>query len=133
MTFGFCAVENASRLWATNQKKTAAAMARLDELVRAVVMGQGADGERSDSARVDDRDRAGQHPVPAERNAFGGASADPFVPPDRWPLVLSTIVGCSTGVTTSITTCGDAHSSHLLLPFDHCQQASEIRAGVRSR
>jgi class 3 adenylate cyclase len=41
MTFGFCAVENASRLWATNQKKTAAAMARLDELVRAVVNRQG--------------------------------------------------------------------------------------------
>ena len=37
VTFGFCEVEDAARLWATNPKKTAAAMARLDELVRATV------------------------------------------------------------------------------------------------
>ena len=41
MTFGFCEVEDAARLWATNRKKTAAAMARLDELVRAAVNRQG--------------------------------------------------------------------------------------------
>jgi predicted ATPase/DNA-binding SARP family transcriptional activator len=41
VTFGFCAVENAGRLWATNRKKTAVALARLDELVRAVVRRQG--------------------------------------------------------------------------------------------
>ena len=41
MTFGFCEVEDAARLWATNRKKTAAAMARLDELVRAAVDRQG--------------------------------------------------------------------------------------------
>ena len=41
VTFGFCAVEDPGRLWATNPKKTAAAMARLDELVRAAVHRQG--------------------------------------------------------------------------------------------
>ena len=41
VTFGFCEVEDAARLWATNRKKTAAAMARLDELVRAAVNRQG--------------------------------------------------------------------------------------------
>ena len=41
MTFGFCEVEDAARLWAMNPKKTAAAMARLDELVRATVDRQG--------------------------------------------------------------------------------------------
>jgi predicted ATPase/DNA-binding SARP family transcriptional activator len=40
-TFGFCEVEDAARLWATNPKKTAAATARLDELVRATVNRQG--------------------------------------------------------------------------------------------
>lgn len=37
VTFGFCDVEGSSRLWATHRKKMAAAMVRLDELVRAVV------------------------------------------------------------------------------------------------
>ncbi|GAA1293354.1 hypothetical protein GCM10009609_72900 [Pseudonocardia aurantiaca] len=37
VTFGFCEVEGSSRLWATNRKKMAAAMVRLDELVRAAV------------------------------------------------------------------------------------------------
>jgi len=41
VTFGSCEVEDAARLWATNRKKTAAAMARLDELVRATVTRQG--------------------------------------------------------------------------------------------
>jgi len=41
VTFGFCEVEDAARLWAMNPKKTAAAMARLDELVRATVNRQG--------------------------------------------------------------------------------------------
>jgi len=41
VTFGFCEVEDAARLWATNRKKAAAAMARLDELVRAAVTRQG--------------------------------------------------------------------------------------------
>jgi class 3 adenylate cyclase len=41
VTFGFCVVEHVGRLWATNLKKTAAALARLDELVRAVVHRQG--------------------------------------------------------------------------------------------
>jgi predicted ATPase/DNA-binding SARP family transcriptional activator len=41
VTFGFCEVEDAARLWAANRKKTAAAMARLDELVRAAVNRQG--------------------------------------------------------------------------------------------
>ena len=33
VTFGFGEIEDADRMWATNRKKTAAAMARLDELV----------------------------------------------------------------------------------------------------
>ena len=37
VTFGFCNVEGASRLWATHRKKMAAAMVRLGELVRAAV------------------------------------------------------------------------------------------------
>jgi predicted ATPase/DNA-binding SARP family transcriptional activator len=37
VTFGFCDVEGSSRLWATQRKKMAAAIVRLDELVRAVV------------------------------------------------------------------------------------------------
>ena len=37
VTFGFCDVEGASRLWATHRKKMAAAMVRLDELVRVAV------------------------------------------------------------------------------------------------
>ena len=41
VTFGFCEVEDSGRLWVTNRKKTAAAMARLDELVRAAVHRQG--------------------------------------------------------------------------------------------
>src|SRR6478609_1470714 len=41
VTFGFCEVEDAARFWAMNPKKTAAAMARLDELVRATVNRQG--------------------------------------------------------------------------------------------
>ena len=41
VTFGFGEVENADRLWATSRKKTATAMARLDELVRAAVHRQG--------------------------------------------------------------------------------------------
>jgi len=41
VTFGFCEVEDAARLWATNRKKTATAMSRLDQLVRAAVNRQG--------------------------------------------------------------------------------------------
>ena len=37
VTFGFCEVEGSSRLWATHRKKMAAAMARLDEVVRTAV------------------------------------------------------------------------------------------------
>lgn len=37
VTFGFCEVVGANRLWATHRQKTAAAMARLGELVRAAV------------------------------------------------------------------------------------------------
>jgi hypothetical protein len=37
VTFGFCEVDDAARLWAMNPTKTATAMARLDELVRATV------------------------------------------------------------------------------------------------
>ena len=37
VTFGFCEVEGSSRLWATHRKKMAAAVSRLDVLVRAVV------------------------------------------------------------------------------------------------
>jgi class 3 adenylate cyclase len=37
VTFGFCEVEDAPRLWVTNRKKPAAALARLDNLVRAAV------------------------------------------------------------------------------------------------
>jgi predicted ATPase/class 3 adenylate cyclase len=40
VTFAFCEVEDAARLWAMNPRKTAAAMARLDELVRATVTRQ---------------------------------------------------------------------------------------------
>lgn len=37
VTFGYCEVEGSTRLWATHRQETAAAMARLDELVRATV------------------------------------------------------------------------------------------------
>ena len=37
VTFGFCEVEGSSRLWVTHRKKMAAAVSRLDVLVRAVV------------------------------------------------------------------------------------------------
>ena len=37
VTFGFCEVEDASRLWATHRKKMAAAVSRLDVIVRAAV------------------------------------------------------------------------------------------------
>ena len=37
VTFGFCEVEGSSRLWATHRKKMAAAVSRLDVLVRAAV------------------------------------------------------------------------------------------------
>ena len=41
VTFGFCEVTGSSQLWAVDRRKMAAAMARLDELVRATVGRQG--------------------------------------------------------------------------------------------
>ena len=38
-------------------------------------LGERADGQRPDPAGVGDGDRTGQHPVPAERNAFLGTAA----------------------------------------------------------
>lgn len=55
VTFGFCEVEGSSRLWATHRQKAAAAMARLDDLVRATA------------------DRCGGHVFAASGDTFGVA------------------------------------------------------------